>query len=239
VNVNVDADFDLSRLDEIPDVIPAHDAAQRPIPPRITSGAAGPTRAVVRRQRALALLGGLAWFVAQVATLGLRTDIARLGMTFTLVQVAAPALLGAITLGIALWPGRDGLGARAGMLRNVTIAALVGLTALTLLMPPPFEYRAPVGMPPPVAWVIVCADIVFVMGAIPLAFAAAAWRRSFAVSAAERTFALGAACGLGAVTTMQLHCENIMPLHVTFGHIVPAAALALAGAFVLNRITRA
>lgn len=235
----MDADFDLSRLDEIPDVIPARDAAERPPPPRVATGAAGPARGVVRRQRALALLGGLAWFVAQIATLGLRTDIPRLGTLFTLVQVAVPALLGATALGLALWPGRDGLGARAGTLRVGTIAVLAGLTAVTVLVPPPFAYVPPPGMPPPLTWIIVCADIVLVMGAIPLALAAAAWRRSFAVSAAERTAALGAACGLGAVTTMQLHCENILPLHVTFAHILPAAVLALAGAYVLYRFTRA
>jgi hypothetical protein len=238
--VSVEGEFDLSRLNEIPDVIPARGAVPEAAPPlRITASTAGPARGVLRRQRALALLGALAWFVAQVATLGLRTDITRLGTPFTLVQVAVPALLAAIALGLALWPGRDGLGARAGTLRAATVAVLAGLTAITMLVPPPFPYTAPPGMPPPVAWALVCADIVFVMGAIPLALAAAAWRRAFAVSAAERTCALGAACGLGAVTSMHLHCENILPLHVTFGHIVPAAVLSLAGAFVLHRFTRA
>ena len=237
--MNVDAEFDLSRLDEIPDVIPERAApAERP-PHRPVVGAPGPARAVVRRRRAFALLGGLAWFVAQAGALGLRTDIARLGTLFALVQMALPALLGATALGLALWPGRDGLGARAGTLRAATIVLLAGLTAVTLLMPPPFEFVAPQGMPPPVAWALICADIVFVMGAIPLALAAVAWRRAFAVSAAERTAALGAACGLSAVTSMQMHCENILPLHVTFGHILPAVALAVAGAFLLHRFTRA
>lgn len=236
----MDAEFDLSRLDEIPDVVPARELA-RPAapPPRVVAGEAGPARAVVRRRRALALLGGLAWFAAQVGALGLRTDLPRLGLFFTLVQTALPAAFGAAALGLALWPGRDGLGARAGTLRAATITVLAALAAVAFLVPPPFEYVAPPGMPPPVAWILVCADIVLVMGAVPLALAAAAWRRAFAVSSAERTGAIGAACGLGAVTSMQLHCENILPVHVAFGHVLPAVVLSLVGALVLHRFTRA
>lgn len=237
--MDVDADLDLNRLDEIPDVWAQPPAQEIPPPPRFALEEAGPVRGVVRRRRAFALLGGFAWLAAQVGVLGLRTDFDQLGTVFSLIQVALPAALGAVSLAVFLWPGRDGLGARPATLRAVTMLVLVALTAVTFVYPAPFKYVAPPGLPPPLAWMLVCADIVFVMGVIPLAAAAAAWRRGFAVAAAERTAALGAAAGFGAITSMHLHCQNILPEHVLFGHIVPAAALALLGGLVLHRLTRA
>src|SRR5262245_33753795 len=139
-------DFNLSRLNDIPDVIPAGDAAAKvPPPPPLTEATESPVRAVTRRRRALAVLGAVAWLAAQAVALGLRTDLERLGTAYALTQIAVPAVAGAAALAVAVWPGRDGLGARAGTLRAVIVAALGAIAAVALLVPLPFPYAPPAG----------------------------------------------------------------------------------------------
>ncbi|MEZ4307459.1 MAG: hypothetical protein R3F14_05360 [Polyangiaceae bacterium] len=234
----MDADFDLSRLDEIPDFVAAPAPPRAAPAPRPAAGLAGPARDALRKQRALAVTAAVVWLVAQVATLGLRTDLDKLGKVYPLVQIAGPALLAAAALALAAWPSRDGLAPP-----HAPSAPSRG--ARSPRSPPPrssspsVRLHASPGLDPPVPWALVCADIVLVMGALPLAIFAAAWRRSFPAASSARTAALGAAAGLGAVTSMHLHCENIFAYHVVVAHMIPAALLAAAGAFVLHRITRA
>ncbi|MEZ4299035.1 MAG: NrsF family protein [Polyangiaceae bacterium] len=235
----MDADFDLSRLDEIPDFVAAPAPPRAAPAPRPAAGLAGPARDALRKQRALAVTAAVVWLVAQVATLGLRTDLDKLGKVYPLVQIGGPALLAAAALALAAWPSRDGLGASSRTLGAVAWGAIAALAAATIVLPLPFDYTPPPGSIPTVPWALVCADIVLVMGALPLAIFAAAWRRSFPAASSARTAALGAAAGLGAVTSMHLHCENIFAYHVVVAHMIPAALLAAAGAFVLHRITRA
>lgn len=150
-----------------------------------------------------------------------------------------PALLSSGLLALATWPGRDGLGARAGTLRAFTVASLMAVSAGVLLMPAPFDFTPHPGADPPVTWALICADVILVMGAIPLAAATAAWRRAFAVAALERSAALGAAGGLGALSVMHLCCDNVVPLHMAFGHLLPAMLLVVVAALLLHRFTRA
>jgi hypothetical protein len=234
----MDADFDLERLGDIPDVITPAERDASASPPRMAPRAtAGPARASVQRQRAVALAVSLLWLTWQVFTLGLRTDMAKLGLAYPLAQVAVPALLGAVALGVALWPGREGLGAGVASLRAVTAVGLLAMVAITLFFPLPFAYAPPTlyGF---LQWILICADIVAIMGVVPLALAAVVLRRSFVAAATERSTAVGAACGLGAVTAMHLHCENLEPAHMVLGHMVPAAVLAAAGALLLRYVTR-
>lgn len=238
--MDTDADFDLRRFDDIPDVLaPAEreaDAAPR-MAPRATTSAAGPSRARVRRQRAAAFVASLAWLVWQVITLGPRTDTAKLGIAYPVAQIALPAVLGAVALGVALWPSRDGLGAGAASVRGVAVLSMLAMTAVALFFPLPFAYTPP-GLFGFLQWVLICADIVAVMGVLPLALAAVVLRRSFVTAATEKSAAIGVACGLGAVTAMHLHCENLQPAHMVLGHMVPAAVLAVAGALLLRYVTR-
>lgn len=239
--MEMNADFDLRQLDDIPDVIPPEErqasAGPPHLAPRAATTAAGPSRASVRRQRAVALVASLGWLVWQVAALGLRTDMAKLGIAYPIAQVALPALLGAAALAIALWPGRDGLGAGVASIRGLSVVALLGMTAVTLFFPLPFAYTPPklFGF---LQWTLICADIVAVMGVLPLALAAVALRRSFVTAATEKSAAIGVACGLGAVTAMHLHCENLQPAHMALGHMVPAMVLAAAGALLLRYVTK-
>jgi hypothetical protein len=71
----MDADFDLSRMDDIPDVLPAADrGAPSPTPaPRESTLVAGPSRADLRRRRALAMAVSLAWLAGHIV-LGQQID---------------------------------------------------------------------------------------------------------------------------------------------------------------------
>lgn len=237
----MEADFDLRKLDEIPDVLAPSDRTEALVPPgpRASTRAAGPARAEVLRRRALALAVALVWLALQVLILGLRQDLARLGVSYVLAQIALPAVLSALAVGVAVGSGRDGLGAGMVPVRGVVIVGLTGMSAVALLWPLPFVYVPPPNALPFAPAVLVCADIVAVMGVVPLALAALALRRAFPTAARDRSAALGAASGLGAVTAMHLHCEILQPAHMLLGHMVPAVALALAAALVLRSVVRA
>lgn len=234
------ADFDLSKLDDIPDVVPAagRDAAPPPVAPRASSRIAGPSRAELRGRRWIVLGVALAWLAGHLGVLAIRADFAKLGALYVLLQVALPAVLGAVSLGVALSPGRDGLGVGVGLARAVALASVAGMTLLTAAMPLPFPYVPPPGLTFG-QWVIICGDIIAVMAAVPLVLAGVVLRRSFVAASMERSAAVGAACALAAVTTMHLHCENIQVGHMLLGHMVPAAAITVLAALVLRSVTRA
>lgn len=235
----MDADFDLSRLEDIPDVLPAPErgAPSPALAPRTSATTAGPSRAELRSRRWIAIAVSFLWLAGHLVVLSVRTDFARLGLVYPLLQIALPALLSALALGMALWPGRDGLGAGVTPLRAVSIAGIAGMTVLVAALPLPFPY-----VPPNVMtfgqWVIVCGDIVAVMAAVPLVLAAVVLRRSFVTATTEKSAAVGASCSLAAVTTMHLHCENIQVAHVLVGHMVPAIAITVIAALVLRSVTR-
>lgn len=238
----MDADFDLSRLNEIPDVLPpaVREATEKvpPLGPRASATSSGPARGSVRAQRAAALAVSAGWLVIQVLTLGFRSDFAKLGLSYPLAQIGLPAALSALALGLAIWPGKEGLGAGVAPLRTVAIAGLGAMTIVAFAWPLPFPYTPPslFGFS---QWVLICADIVAVMGAVPLVLAAVVFRRSFATAATERSAAVGTACALGAVTAMHLHCENMQPAHMLAAHMVPAIGLAVIATLILRHTARA
>lgn len=235
----MDADFDLSRMDDIPDALPAADrGAPSPTPaPRESTLVAGPSRADLRRRRALAMAVSLAWLAGHIVLLSVRADLAKLGVLYPLLEIALPAVLSAVALGLALSPGRDGLGASVASLRGITLLAIAGVPLLAAVLPLPFPY-----VPPTIftfgQWVIICGDIIAVMAAVPLVLAAVVLRRSFVAASLERSAAVGASCCLAAVTTMHLHCENIQVAHVLVGHMLPAIAITIVAALVLRSVTR-
>jgi hypothetical protein len=236
----MEADFDLSRLDEIPDVLPPELAAPVPVPPvglPTSPGVAGPARGSLRTQRAVAFVVSLGWLAFQTVTLGLRPDFAKLGLPYILALIVFPAVLSAAALGIAIWPGRDGLGVGVTPLRVVALAGIVGVPLLALFFPVPFEYVSTSRLSF-AQWVLVCWDVVAVMGAVPLVLAAVVLRRSFPVAATERAATIGVACGMGALTAMHLHCPNIQPAHVLASHVGPAVVLAIVAAVILRHTSR-
>ncbi len=236
----MEADFDLSRLDEIPDVVTAADRGAPSTPslaPRVPATAAGPSRAELRSRRAIAIFVSLLWLAGHLVVLAVRADLAKLGVLYPTLQIALPGLLAATAISLALWPGRDGLGAGVTSLRGIALASMLGMALLTAALPLPFPY-----VPPTLftfgQWVIICGDIIAVMAALPLVLAAVVLRRSFVTASFERGAAVGTACSLAAVATMHLHCENIQVAHVLVGHVAPAIAITLLAALVLRSVTR-
>jgi hypothetical protein len=86
---------------------------------------------------------------------------------------------------------------------------------------------------------MLCFDLTAVWAAGPLLGAALALRGAFAVGARWRSALLGTAIGLFAGAVMNLHCPNVAPLHMLFGHGLAVVAATLVGAFVLTYRTRA
>jgi Negative regulator of sigma F len=244
------ADFDLSQFDDIPDVVepalrapsPSVDlppAAHKQRSPRASAlGVHGRTRSELFLRRGIALLITFVWLTFQVFMLGPRTDFARLGVGFSLVQIALPFVLSLILLATVLSPGPAGLGLSSNVLTGAVVVAVGGMAAVVLFYPLPFAYAPPPGSMTFGQWALVCGDIVAMMAALPIALSVLTFRHAFVTAAPHRTAALGGACALFAVTAMHLHCENIDPLHSALGHMVPAVALTMISAWVLFRFTR-
>jgi len=239
----MDGDRNPTSFDDIPDPLAgagvdlsrAWDGGSPPAAPVV----AGPTRAEVRRRRLLAAAVGLGWLALHVAVLGVRADLDRLGVPYVAAQVVLPALLVTVTLGLALRPGRDGLGTGVSLLRWAGILGLAVVLAVALFFPPPFASAATPGLGAFCKSALICADIVAMMGVVPLVLAAVALRGAFASAAAERTLAAAAACGLASVSAMHLHCGNIAPMHVALGHVLPALVLTAIAVALVPRLTRA
>jgi hypothetical protein len=86
---------------------------------------------------------------------------------------------------------------------------------------------------------VLCFDITLAWVAVPLVAAAAVLRGAFAAGGRFRSALVGAAIGLFVGATMNLHCPNVAPSHMLFGHGVSVVVAALAGAFALAHLTRA
>ena len=81
----------LPNLDDIPDPLPAGtpDVA---LPPAAKPASPGPTRSDVSRARRLALVVGSGWVLGQLAIAGLRPDLARVPLGYTLGLAVVPKL---------------------------------------------------------------------------------------------------------------------------------------------------
>jgi hypothetical protein len=74
---------------------------------------------------------------------------------------------------------------------------------------------------------------------VPLLAAALGVRRAFPVLARVRAALLGAAAGLFSGAVMNLHCANVDPSHIGFGHGFVILVAVVVGALVVSRTARA
>jgi hypothetical protein len=225
----------LAQLGEIPD--PAATRAPASGLPRAPYlDAETPTRAVARRRRVAALTGGLSWLGVHLAVYGVRTDLGELPPAYVAAQILLPVLLSVGSLWVALGSGALGLGARVALVSTLAVLGPVSFCLLALGAPPP--RAADVGGNPLIDTVL-CFDLTVAWVAVPLVAAVVALRGAFVAGARWRSALLGGAIGLFAGATMNLHCPNVAPLHMLFGHGLAVVIAAALGGLVLSLRTRA
>ena len=212
-------------LGEIPDPI-AGDGGARPVHLPVLSEA--PTRQVVRRRRALALIGGVSWLGAHLAVYGIRTDLAALPVPYVVAQIALPAMLATASLIVALGPGKLGLGAKIGLISTLAVVGPASFCVIALGAPVPRTSE-----PGTFVDTFLCFDITIAGVAVPLLCAAITLRGAFAAGARWRSALVGAGIGLLAGATMNLHCPNVAPAHMLLGHGVAVVVAAALGALAL------
>ncbi|HYP99165.1 MAG TPA: NrsF family protein [Polyangiaceae bacterium] len=146
-------------------------------------------------------------------------------------------LLAALATGIALIPGRRGLGARVVLLLIASLAVAPLYTLVTMVEPigtPEGDAAAralhPLGLP--------CALVAFTVGMLALGAFGLALRRAVPAAPVNRAAALGAAAGGWAGVALFLQCPAKNTLHMLVGHSLPVALFALLGAIVLPRLLR-
>lgn len=146
-------------------------------------------------------------------------------------------LLASIATGIALIPGRRGLGARVVLLLVAALAVAPLYTLVTMVEPIGTDVgdaaaRAlhPLGLP--------CALVAFLVGTLVLGAFGLALRRAVPAAPVNRAAALGAAAGGWAGVALFLQCPAKNSLHLLVGHSLPVALFALLGAIVLPRLLR-
>ncbi len=206
-------------------------AGDAPSPKRLPPANARPA---LKKQRLAALAFSLAWILGHLGVYGLRSDLDALPATYVAVQIVAPLVLAFVCLGIALVPGRFGLGVRV-----TSLLVVLGLAPVSF-------WLAMAGMSPPRAtadahpWLsgFVCLDITIAWVSVPLLCSAFLVRRAFPAAAAYRSALLGAACGLLAGAAINLHCANVSRFHMFFGHGIPVLIATLVGALLIARSAR-
>lgn len=146
-------------------------------------------------------------------------------------------LLAGIATGVALIPGRRGLGVRLIGLLAASLAVAPLYTLVTLVEPigsPVGDAAAqrlhPLGLP--------CALVAFSVGVLALSAFGLALRRAVPSAPVNRAAALGAAAGGWAGVALFLQCPAKNTLHLLVGHSLPVALFALLGAVVLPRLLR-
>lgn len=227
---------DLSFLKEIPDPVASAPPAPAGPAPRFAASAPAPVRSSARRARLLALAVSLLWLTAHLSIYGLRGDLQRLPASYLLLQVGLPALLGALSLWLALAPGRLGLGLSIGVISGLAVAGPLTFWLVAVGLPVPYAEGEPANF-----WLgsLVCLDITLAWAAAPLLLAAVVLRRAFPSAALWRTALVGAAVGLLCGAAINLHCATLHPGHLLAGHGMPILLVTLLGGLVVSRWTRA
>lgn len=218
-------------LGEIPDPATASGTAR---PLELPSLSEAPTRQVVRRRRALALIGGVSWIAAHLAVYGIRTDLTALPLPYVAAQIVLPALLATASLVVALGAGRLGLGFKIGLVSTLAVLGPASFCILALGAPVPH-----VAEPTSLIDTFLCFDITIAGVAVPLLCAAITLRGAFAAGARWRSALVGAGIGLLAGATMNLHCPNVAPAHMLLGHGLAVMVAAALGALALVLRARA
>lgn len=226
---------DLSFLKEIPDPVAGAPPAPAAPPPRLAAGTS-PVRRSTRRSRYLALGVSALWLVAHLSVYGLRGDLQRLPPLYLALQVGMPALLGALSLGLALAPGRLGLGVRVKVVAGLAVLGPLTFWLLAAGVPAPYAEGQLANF-----WLssLICLDITLAWASAPLLLAALALRRAFPSAALWRSALVGAAVGLLCGAAINLHCSSVNQGHLLAGHGAPIALATLLGGLLVSRWSRA
>ena len=223
----------LRELDDLPDpferelegALPDIDVRKLP---------ASPTRAEVRRKRAVAVVAALVYEAALLAMMGLRPDLATAPRAALALGFLAPVAALALAVASSARSRGRGLGEPPVRIASAMVGAIVLFAVAAVLGPHDSSASdATTGA------TLACAMGVMMLAFAPLVLVAVAFRRAFTASAPWRTAALGVACGALAAAAIHLRCAIDDPIHVIVGHGAAIALGAIAGAFVLSRFTRA
>jgi len=146
-------------------------------------------------------------------------------------------LIAGVATGVALAPGRRGLGSKVTLLVTTAVVVAPFYTLLINVFPLGTAVGAaaarelhPLGLP--------CALVAFSVGILALAAFGLALRGAVPAAPVGRAAALGAAAGAWAGVALFLQCPANDALHLLVGHSLPVAAFALAGAVALPRLLR-
>lgn len=232
------ADFDLSRLSEIPDPVSSSHGSGAPPPPSPSTMGDALTRSDMRRRRWLAVAGSAGWLVAVSVALGIRGDMGH-GETShaalrTVVQVLLPAAAGATVLVVAMSAGARGLGSRTRILTSAFAIAATAFPLAALIGSGVFFEDHP-GV---LRGILTCFALVLVLGGVPLLALGLALRHAFAANAPWRSVLVAGGAGLAAAAALGSHCSTHCGTHVAAGHALPAVFLAFVGGAILHRATR-
>lgn len=238
VNGDEMAEFDLSRLGEIPDPVSSFSGSGTPPPPTPSTMGDALTRGDMRRRRWLAIAGSAGWLVAVSVALGIRGDMGHGDSSHaalrTIVQVLLPAAAGATVLVVAMSAGARGLGSRTRILTSAfAIAATIFPLAALIGSGVFFDDR-----PGVIRAILTCFALVLVLGGVPLVALGVALRHAFAANAPWRSVLVAGGAGLAAAAALGSHCSTQCGTHVAVGHALPAVFLAFAGGAILHRVTR-
>jgi hypothetical protein len=231
VSSQSDPDF-AARFGEIPDPLAPRDASPAARLPLLDDA---PRRALVRQRRWLAMTGSLAWLAAHLAVYGVRSDLEELSVPYLAAQVFLPFVVAASSLAVALGSGKLGLGLKITLVGALAVLGPLSFCLIALGAPVP----RPVSNGGALLPIFVCFDITVAWAAVPLLLAALSLRGAFAAGARLRSALVGAGVGLAAGATMNMHCPNVAPAHLFFGHALPVIVATLLGAAFLSYRSRA
>jgi hypothetical protein len=197
---------------------------------RIRSAVAAtkPVALAPRMRAAVAVVAVLVTLVSGAALL--RPDLGSVPLVGLIAQSGAVALLGILTLVVAMSAGPYGFGMSVPVL-----ATLAGITApiyaaLTMAIPLGTAAHGPE--------VRGCFTISMVVGSIGLAGLTFAMRRAVPSGATARGALLGACAGAWAGLAVHLHCPCGDRWHILLGHAAPIAIFATVAAIVTPRLLR-
>jgi hypothetical protein len=229
------SDFDLDRLDDVPDPLSGID--ERPLPPLRAAIAPSLTRSQVAIVRAIALAGALLYELAWLAIMSKRDDLHTLRAMTLFIEVAIPVGAAILALVAAVAPGERGLGEPKARLATLALLSPALFVLATLVV----ASIVPVGEDDTGSFWLHCFQCfawTSLYAAGPLVFAAWAFRRSFVVAPAWRTAALAMACAASGAATMSFVCSVGSPAHVLIGHGGTMFVAALVGAALGRRFGR-
>jgi hypothetical protein len=220
-----------SEFSRIPD--PIGERAPAPLP--ALAARPGPSRSERRRRARVAWLVASGWVFGQLAIAGIRSDMPRVPLAYTLACGVGPVVAGLVCFTAAIAPGRLGLGARAGVLAALALLMPLSFVVSGYALSPPYP-EAPAGT---LVNGVFCLNVALAWTLVPLVAAGLALRGAFAAGAGARSLLVGLAAGLFVATTSMLRCPLSDPWHMALSHGGAVVASALLGAFVLARVTRA